>query len=324
MAHPEGSHSAWLPQWPWGHRGNPVQVWRNAAAQSCPWWRSKSPHLDTSERDFTAGGELLPLVPVDYWNSCLLWTVLGSGHDRSGQVELPKACGLKQPDVVLPPVFDSLLISELNIASMRVTRTEKYPILHISDWDTGERFGLEYVEPECHLVQLDWNKHRVQRKDDRAVLAPLPSAPTPSTTLTPPATVPLSQSAQTPPTAVPLSRSAPMTPAAVPLSQSAQTPPSAVSLAHSAPTSPTAVAVSSSPQSKPGVIHKLQMLSQGSMKGPAKMGKLMPILISLWMTSCTQQQDPNEFFCSPASGSNLRKFTSQKNFYWPKSASCII
>ncbi len=71
---------------------------------------------------------------------------------------------LKQPDVVLPPVFDPLLITELNSASKRVTGKEKYPVLHLSVRDTGEKFGLEYREPECHPVQLDWNKHRVQRK----------------------------------------------------------------------------------------------------------------------------------------------------------------
>lgn len=58
---------------------------------------------------------------------------------------------LKQPDVVLPPVFDLLL----NTASKRVTGTDKYLMLHISDQDTGERFGLEHVEPGGRPVQLD-------------------------------------------------------------------------------------------------------------------------------------------------------------------------
>lgn len=43
--------------------------------------------------------------------------------------------------------------------------------------------------PECHPVQLDWNKHRVQRKDDSSVLLPLPSGPTPSTNPAPPTVV---------------------------------------------------------------------------------------------------------------------------------------
>lgn len=50
---------------------------------------------------------------------------------------------LKRPDVILPPVFDALLISELNSASKRVTGKEK----NLSDRDTGERFGLEYRGP---------------------------------------------------------------------------------------------------------------------------------------------------------------------------------
>ncbi|KAE8277695.1 hypothetical protein D5F01_LYC24294 [Larimichthys crocea] len=87
---------------------------------------------------------------------------------------------LKQPDVILPPVFDPLLITGLNSASKKVTGKEKYPALHISDRDTGERFGLEYREPGCRPVQLDWSKHRVQRKEDSSVLVPLPPGTTPS------------------------------------------------------------------------------------------------------------------------------------------------
>lgn len=131
---------------------------------------------------------------------------------------------LKQPDVILPPVFDPVLITELNSASKRVTGKEKYPALHLSDRDTGEKFGLEYREPECRPVQLDWNKHRVQKKDDSSVLVPLPPDPTPSTN----------------------------------------------------PAPPTAVPVSQFPQIKPAIILKVQMLSQGSMEPPVKMGKLIP------------------------------------------------
>ena len=32
MVYPEGAHSPWVPQWPWGHRGNPVPLWENSAA----------------------------------------------------------------------------------------------------------------------------------------------------------------------------------------------------------------------------------------------------------------------------------------------------
>lgn len=99
---------------------------------------------------------------------------------------------LKRPDVILPPVFDALLISELNCASKRVTGKVK----NLSDRDMGERFGLEYREPECRPVPLDWNKHRVQRKDATSVLVPLPPGPTPYTSLAPPTAVPVSQSLQ--------------------------------------------------------------------------------------------------------------------------------
>ncbi|KAJ8278960.1 hypothetical protein COCON_G00060260 [Conger conger] len=37
----------------------------------------------------------------------------------------------------------------------------KYPALHISARDTGERFGLQYLEPGCRPVPLDWQKHKV-------------------------------------------------------------------------------------------------------------------------------------------------------------------
>ncbi|KAK2863731.1 hypothetical protein Q7C36_002885 [Tachysurus vachellii] len=48
---------------------------------------------------------------------------------------------LKIPGVRLPGVFDPLLIGDLNTASAR-------------------RFGLEYVEPGCRPVVLDWEKHK--------------------------------------------------------------------------------------------------------------------------------------------------------------------
>ncbi|KAK9969819.1 hypothetical protein ABG768_027966 [Culter alburnus] len=63
---------------------------------------------------------------------------------------------------------------ELNSASKRVTEQEKYPMLHLSDRDTGERCGLEYAEPGCCSVPLDWDKHRTQKRDEPATLVPLP------------------------------------------------------------------------------------------------------------------------------------------------------
>ncbi|GAA6085638.1 uncharacterized protein LOC113648052 isoform X1 [Tachysurus ichikawai] len=67
---------------------------------------------------------------------------------------------LKIPGVRLPGVFDPLLIGDLNTASARVLGTAKYPILQVCTKDTGERFGLENVEPGCRPVVLDWEKHK--------------------------------------------------------------------------------------------------------------------------------------------------------------------
>ncbi|XP_059906708.1 uncharacterized protein LOC132456379 [Gadus macrocephalus] len=76
---------------------------------------------------------------------------------------------LKQPGVELPAVFDPLLIWELNAACQRVTGVRKYPALHISNRDTGERFGLQYVESGCRTVVLNWDKHRTQHNTSAAV-----------------------------------------------------------------------------------------------------------------------------------------------------------
>ncbi|XP_052390539.1 uncharacterized protein LOC127938152 [Carassius gibelio] len=72
---------------------------------------------------------------------------------------------LKQPGVVLPGVFDPVLMIELNRASISVTGQPKYPALHISSRDTGERFGLQYVEPGCRPVPLDFDKHKSRKTD---------------------------------------------------------------------------------------------------------------------------------------------------------------
>nr|XP_055035492.1 uncharacterized protein LOC129423263 [Misgurnus anguillicaudatus] len=82
---------------------------------------------------------------------------------------------LKQPGVLLPAVFDPALMVELNSVSRKVTGQEKYPALHLSDRDTGERFGLEYTEPGCRPVPLDWDKHRTQKRE----VSPASVPPTP-------------------------------------------------------------------------------------------------------------------------------------------------
>ncbi|ROL53389.1 hypothetical protein DPX16_6989, partial [Anabarilius grahami] len=73
------------------------------------------------------------------------------------------------------------LMVELNSASKRVTEQKKYPVLHLTDRDTGERFGLEYAEPGCRPVPLDWDKHRTQKRDKPVALVPLPPVQTPAT-----------------------------------------------------------------------------------------------------------------------------------------------
>lgn len=70
---------------------------------------------------------------------------------------------LKQPEVKLPAVFDPVLIMELNKLSDVVTGQAKYPALLVSQTDTRERFGLQYLEPGCRPVPLDWDKHKSQK-----------------------------------------------------------------------------------------------------------------------------------------------------------------
>ncbi|KAK9976755.1 hypothetical protein ABG768_021958 [Culter alburnus] len=52
---------------------------------------------------------------------------------------------------------------ELNKLSDVVTGQAKYPALLVSQTDTRERFGLQYVEPGCRAVPLDWDKHKSQK-----------------------------------------------------------------------------------------------------------------------------------------------------------------
>ena len=94
---------------------------------------------------------------------------------------------MKQPGVCLPPVFDPALIHSLNRASRRVLGEEKYPALRLSAEDTGERFGLEYVEPECRPVPLDWDKHR-SRKDTATPVPSVSSVSSPVSEVLPSAT----------------------------------------------------------------------------------------------------------------------------------------
>nr|XP_057920054.1 uncharacterized protein LOC131111082 [Doryrhamphus excisus] len=81
---------------------------------------------------------------------------------------------LKLPGVSLPPVFNPALICSLNAVSRRVFGEEKYPALRLAAEDTGERFGLEYREPECCPVPLDWDKHKTKKDPGHATSAPSP------------------------------------------------------------------------------------------------------------------------------------------------------
>ncbi|XP_014848132.1 PREDICTED: uncharacterized protein LOC106921156 [Poecilia mexicana] len=70
---------------------------------------------------------------------------------------------LKQPDLKLPAVFDPVLVSDLNRLAQEIIGQTKYPALHISNSDTGERFGLQYLEPGCRPVPLNWDKNKSQK-----------------------------------------------------------------------------------------------------------------------------------------------------------------
>ena len=160
---------------------------------------------------------------------------------------------LKQPGVILPAVFDPALLVELNSASKTVTGQDKYLALHLSDRDTGERFGLEYQEPGCRPVPLDWDKHRTQKRGEFAAVVPPSSVQAPGPAQALEATPP---SSWTPP---------PGTPSPGPAPSSSWTPP---------PGTP-------SPGPAPSVGHPLsalpkqEMLTDDLQEPPAAMGKLI-------------------------------------------------
>lgn len=88
-----------------------------------------------------------------YHVSCEL--LHAQGMTGVAQWNYQRPVDLKQPDVILLPVFDPVLITELNAVSKRVTGKGKHPVLRLSDGDTGERFCLEYIESGCRPVPLD-------------------------------------------------------------------------------------------------------------------------------------------------------------------------
>ncbi|XP_020559477.1 uncharacterized protein LOC110015227 isoform X2 [Oryzias latipes] len=87
---------------------------------------------------------------------------------------------LKQPGLELPSVFHPALIVELNKLSKEVTGQAKDPALVLSQADTEERFGLQYVEPGCRPVPLHWDKHESQRDLVVEEEERFPSEPPPS------------------------------------------------------------------------------------------------------------------------------------------------
>ncbi|TWW54674.1 hypothetical protein D4764_0157280 [Takifugu flavidus] len=82
---------------------------------------------------------------------------------------------MKKPGAVLPAVFDPASMWELNSASMAVTGQDKCPAFRLSDRDAGERFGLESREPGCRPLPLDWDKHKMQKRDPPSALVPPPA-----------------------------------------------------------------------------------------------------------------------------------------------------
>ncbi|TWW53345.1 hypothetical protein D4764_0240740 [Takifugu flavidus] len=58
---------------------------------------------------------------------------------------------------------------------MAVTGQDKCPAFRLSDRDTGERFGLESREPGCRPLPLDWDKHKMQKRDPPSALVPPPA-----------------------------------------------------------------------------------------------------------------------------------------------------
>ncbi|KAF3855654.1 hypothetical protein F7725_016377, partial [Dissostichus mawsoni] len=98
---------------------------------------------------------------------------------------------LKQPDVKLPAVFDPALMGEINAVSQQVFGHVKYPAFHLPNRDTGEKFGLEYVEPDCRPVPLDWDKHRSKADSTQALDTPPQSSnPTAQSELLQPPSIP--------------------------------------------------------------------------------------------------------------------------------------
>ncbi|TSK87593.1 hypothetical protein Baya_4307 [Bagarius yarrelli] len=86
--------------------------------------------------------------------------------NKRGTVNFQRLVDLKVPGVRLPGVFDPFLIADLNAVSAKVLGTPKYPAFQVSAKDSGERFGLEYVEPGCRPVVLDWEKHKSKTTED--------------------------------------------------------------------------------------------------------------------------------------------------------------
>ncbi|XP_034074491.1 uncharacterized protein LOC117547780 isoform X2 [Gymnodraco acuticeps] len=98
---------------------------------------------------------------------------------------------LKQPDVKLTAVFDPALMGEINAVSQQVFGHVKYPAFHLPNRDTGEKFGLEYVEPDCRPVPLDWDKHRSKADSTQALDTPPQSSnPTAQSELLQPPSIP--------------------------------------------------------------------------------------------------------------------------------------
>ncbi|TTU93288.1 hypothetical protein Baya_15229 [Bagarius yarrelli] len=84
--------------------------------------------------------------------------VTGTGMTGVARWNFQHLVDLKVPGLRLPGLYDPLLIADA--VSAKMLGTPKYPAFQVSAKDSGERFGLEYVEPGCRPVVLDWEKHK--------------------------------------------------------------------------------------------------------------------------------------------------------------------
>ncbi|TWW53070.1 hypothetical protein D4764_0100950 [Takifugu flavidus] len=100
--------------------------------------------------------------------------VRGPGHDGVVRWNFQRPVDMKKPGAVLPAVFDPANVG-VELCFHGSDGTRQVPCVHLSDRDTGERFGLESREPGCRPLPLDWDKHKMQQRDPPSALVPPPA-----------------------------------------------------------------------------------------------------------------------------------------------------